>query len=242
MKMMSKAFYPNTSIYKSIILKENDKKSGIYKWNNLITGKFYIGSAINLTKRLRDYYLPERLNKKLLKSKSLIYSSILKYGYANFSLEILEYCEPYSLIEREQYYINLLKPTYNICKIAGSTFGKKHTSNTILKIKAYKHSPEDIEKMKIKSKGRKHTLETIEKIKIKLKGRKHSSETITKLKLLSKGSLTTVTNVKDLSVKKYFSVREAAKNLGVCTKTIYNYRKTGKLLKNIYIITINSKC
>jgi len=41
---------------------------------------------------------------------SIIYSALLKHGYVNFSLDILEYCEINVLIEREQYYLNLLKP------------------------------------------------------------------------------------------------------------------------------------
>jgi len=32
-----------------------------------------------------------------------------------------------ALIEREQYYIDLLNPEYNILKIAGSRLGVKHT-------------------------------------------------------------------------------------------------------------------
>jgi group I intron endonuclease len=43
---------------------------------------------------------------------------LLKYGYSNFSIDILEYCELNVLIEREQYYINHLKPEYNIYKRA----------------------------------------------------------------------------------------------------------------------------
>ncbi len=38
-----------------------------------------------------------------------IYKAILKHGHSNFSLEILEYCEPSKVLEREQYYIDLLK-------------------------------------------------------------------------------------------------------------------------------------
>jgi group I intron endonuclease len=32
----------------------------------------------------------------------LIYSGLLKYGYANFTLEILEYCASSEVIPREQ--------------------------------------------------------------------------------------------------------------------------------------------
>lgn len=61
---------------------------------------------------------------------------MLKYGYNNFNLEILEYCDKNILIEREQYYIDLLKPEYNICKTAGSSLGRKFSIDTKLKISA----------------------------------------------------------------------------------------------------------
>ena len=51
---------------------------------------------------------------------SIIYRALLKNGYSNFSLEILEYCSPENVILREQYYMDLLKPDYNILKTAGS--------------------------------------------------------------------------------------------------------------------------
>ena len=38
----------------------------------------------------------------------MIYSALLKYGYSNFSLEILEYCEAAEAVSREQYYLYLL--------------------------------------------------------------------------------------------------------------------------------------
>nr|UYR50730.1 hypothetical protein [Morchella crassipes] len=40
--------------------------------------------------------------------------ALLKYGYSNFSLEILEYCESNNRHERENHYFRLLKPEYNI--------------------------------------------------------------------------------------------------------------------------------
>lgn len=43
-----------------------------------------------------------------------------KHGYSNFSLEILEYCNPSECIKKEQYYIDLLSPEYNLLKQAGS--------------------------------------------------------------------------------------------------------------------------
>jgi hypothetical protein len=60
---------------------------------------------------------------------------LLKHGYSNFKLEILEYCDKEHLIQREQYYIDVLKPEYNILKVAGSTLGFKHSTKTLLKFK-----------------------------------------------------------------------------------------------------------
>ena len=52
----------------------------------------------------------------LNKGSSGIYKALLKYGYKNFILDIVEYCEPSQLIKREQYYIDKVKPEYNILK------------------------------------------------------------------------------------------------------------------------------
>ena len=60
--------------------------------------------------------------------------ALFKYGYSNFRLEILEYCEQSATILREQYYLDLLKPDYNLFKIAGSSLGHKHSQETKDKI------------------------------------------------------------------------------------------------------------
>ena len=68
----------------------------------------------------------------------MIYKALLKYGYSNFTLEILEYCDPKDLIKREQYYLDLIKPEYNILIIAGSRLGKKHSEETLAKMSSLK--------------------------------------------------------------------------------------------------------
>jgi hypothetical protein len=62
--------------------------------------------------------------------------ALLKYGYSGFSLEILEYCEPSEAISREQFFIDLLQPDYNILAIAGSSLGFKQSEETKAKISA----------------------------------------------------------------------------------------------------------
>lgn len=127
--------YINSSLNKNNILTENKDKSGIYRWIYSINNKSYIGSSTNITKRLRRYYSNNYLNNKIIKDNSLIYRALLKHGYSKFNMEILEYCDKESLINREQYYIDLLKPEYNICKTAGSMLGFKHSAKTLLKFK-----------------------------------------------------------------------------------------------------------
>ncbi len=74
---------------------------------------------------------------------------MLKYGYSKFRLEILEYCSVENLLEREQYYIDLLKPEYNILAVAGSSLGYKHTKETIAKFKLRKHTEDTLDKFRV---------------------------------------------------------------------------------------------
>jgi len=123
--------YENISDMKKDILNENKGKSGIYMLTNKITTDIYIGQSINISNRFKNY-----LNLSYLKSKdSLIISkALIKYGYSNFSLTILEYCYKFDLLVREQYYLDKLNPKYNILKIARSSLNRKHSENTKLKM------------------------------------------------------------------------------------------------------------
>lgn len=82
-------FYSNGHIMKKEILKDQKEKSGIYRWVNKINGKSYVGSGKDLSQRLNYYYSLTNLEK----SNMVISKALLKYGYSNFSLEILEYCD-----------------------------------------------------------------------------------------------------------------------------------------------------
>lgn len=149
--------YLDAYLNKSMILNDNKNKPGIYRWVNKVNGKSYLGSSVNLNNRLKGYYRFNFICSNLAKGKSFIYSAILKYGYSNFQLEILEYCTAENVISREQYYIDLLKPEYNNLKTAGSRLGRKHTN-------------ESREKMSIKAQGRITTEETKKLLSLAKKG------------------------------------------------------------------------
>lgn len=127
--------YDDSLLNKYNVLIENKDKSGIYRWVNKINNESYVGSSVNLTNRLRRYYNINYLNSKIIIDNSRIYRALLKYNYSNFNLEILEYCNNEYLKIREQYYLDLLKPEYNICKTAGSMLGFKHSLKTLEKFK-----------------------------------------------------------------------------------------------------------
>lgn len=147
--------YSNVDKQKESILKENRNKSGVYKWINNVNGNSYVGSSVNLSKRLSEYL---NVNYLLRRDNMTINKALLKYGYSDFSLLILEYCEPDVCIEREQYYIDLYKPEYNILKLAGSRLGYTHTEETLAKLKNRKVSAEWRFLMSEKSKGDKNPM------------------------------------------------------------------------------------
>jgi group I intron endonuclease len=159
------------------------------------------------------------MSKKLLISNSHIYSALLLYGHDNFNLEILEYCDKKYVINREQYYMNLLNPEYNILKIAGSRLGFKHSPETLLKLR-----------------NRKFTAEALANIR-------KSIIRITSEKLLNNdpisrtGHCVTILNSNNNSIIKHKSIRSAARDLGVSHSTVIDCIKNNRLLKDLYIIT-----
>jgi len=98
--------YNNADICKDQILSENKNKSGVYKWTNLINNKQYIGSSENLKIRFSQYFNVNQLERY---NYMYICRALLKHGYDNFSLEILEYCEPSKCLEREGFYQKKIK-------------------------------------------------------------------------------------------------------------------------------------
>lgn len=128
---------------------ENINRTGIYKWTNIESDKSYIGSAIDLSTRFKNYYNISYLEREILTSNSIIYRALLKYGYSKFRLDILKVCDPINLIDREQYYLDLFKPEYSILKTAGYFKGSVHTEATIELIHAAKLGRNLSEKVKL---------------------------------------------------------------------------------------------
>jgi len=141
--------YYNADADKINIFTDNRNKIGVYRWINNLNGNTYIGSSINLSVRFYTYYSL----RSLAKSNRPMERALLKYGFSNFSLEILEYCNSEDLLKKEQYYLDTLKPEYNIAEIAGSILGYKHSEESLKKMRNFILSDEVLAKKKLATKN-----------------------------------------------------------------------------------------
>lgn len=73
---------------------------GIYKFQNLITQEVYIGQSINLEARY------QRHKRDWVNGTTNFYKAIQKYGWNNFSYEVIENCLETELNEKEQFWVN----------------------------------------------------------------------------------------------------------------------------------------
>lgn len=251
--------YDNAFLMNKMIISENKGKSGIYMITNIITGNIYVGQSIDLSKRFIKYFCHSYIKSK----ESLIISrALIKYGYSNFSVYILEYCDKSHLIQREQYYLDKLNPEYNILrsmKIAGSSRGYKHSQDSKDKTsKALKdiyigiksplygktHTEETKKKMSLQKKGINNPLygithndKTKEIIRNKAINRKHSIETIEKISKSHGNPVNIYEKFNSEGFKligTFFSARRAAKLLCMSGSTVIKYMNSGEVFKDRY--------
>jgi group I intron endonuclease len=161
--------------------------------------------------------------------------ALLKYGYANFSLEILEYCNNKSeVVLREQYYIDLLKPEYNILPTAGSLLGFKHSEETIAKLsslgKAKIWTPEHKAKR----------LEHLKRLNSSHKGRaRPEGAGVPSIGI-------EVFDIENNETTVYPSIRDAARSIGCCDTTVgralkIKMEKGVRLIKKRYTVSLQSE-
>lgn len=109
-------------------------KTGVYEIVNIITNERYIGSASRVGKSnsLSGFYVRFDKHKLLLKNNKHynihLQRSYNKYGENNFNFNVLSICPPEYCIKLEQWFLDNLKPEYNIRKIADSNKGIKFTA------------------------------------------------------------------------------------------------------------------
>lgn len=107
--------------------------SGIYAILNLVNSKLYIGSTKNFYKRWGVHKSTLRNNKH---DNEHLQKSFNKYRQINFIFVIIEHTVDLEI--REQFYLDTLKPEYNMKPTAYNMTGYKHKEETKLKISKIK--------------------------------------------------------------------------------------------------------
>ena len=157
-------------------------------------GKNYVGQTCDLSNRFSDY---KGLH---CKNQRMLYNALKKYGWENFTNEVLEYVPNELADEYERHYITTFKCcTEGLNLDSGGNFNKHHSEETKLKMriaqKGKKHGPMSEEqkiKLSIAQMG-KHSNPMSEEQKIKLsiaqmgkipwnKGKEHTEETKQKMR------------------------------------------------------------
>jgi group I intron endonuclease len=166
--------------------------SGIYKiWSKMKPERIYIGSAINIGRRWTRHRGELKRN---VHGSSKLQRHCNKYGIDDLCFEVLLVCDKDKLIEKEQFFLDTLKPYFNVCPTAYSPRGRIVTDATREKLRKcgnYKkgHVPWNKGKTECYSEG------TLNKMRENLKkqsvpphtGHKHSLESRKKMSEAHKG-------------------------------------------------------
>jgi hypothetical protein len=179
------------------ILKYVKGTAGIYMWTNKLNANKYVVSSVALKRRLFEYYNVNRL----LNEKSMpINVALLKYGYSNFSLTILDICDKDSLMSREKHFFLKYSPEYNLLKTPGSPS---------------------------RGSGWTHSEATIENMRIAANKKWKISEFFFFFTKLSKGQPSgievEVTDLETNTTTSYYAIRAAARALNIDKRYIENY-------------------
>ncbi|MEI7942978.1 MAG: NUMOD3 domain-containing DNA-binding protein [Candidatus Riflemargulisbacteria bacterium] len=170
--------------------------SGIYIITTpTINDKFYIGSAKSISSRWQFHLSQFKRN---IHPNIHLQNTVNKYGLDILEFKVLFYCEIKDLIFFEQRAIDIYSPKYNICKIAGSCLGRKHSEETKIKISnSHKGIP-----------GKPHTEDTKERISAKKLGVLKSDETKAKMSNAQRGKV-----ISEETRKKISELKKGNKNM-----------------------------
>jgi group I intron endonuclease len=151
------------------------KESGIYSITNTTNGYRYIGSSVNLRKRLREHRIDLHRNQHPNRHLQRAWT---KYGEAAFSFDVIEIVNDVTqLHDREQHHLNAAHPlVFNVGRIAAHPMlGVSQSAETRAKIGA-------------KNKGLPRTEAQKAFLRTIGIGRTHSAETKAKMSAAHKGS------------------------------------------------------
>lgn len=164
----------------------NNQVAGIYCIENTKNGKKYIGSARNMYRRIKQHFSMLLLNQHY---NAHLTSAYKLYGKESFIYYAIEELEETLLIEREQYWVDILK-------VCDPKIGY-NKATVIINSSGYKVSEEGRKRMSEGQKGKKYTKETIEA---------NSKKRWKKIYQF---------NLKNEFIQEWPSIKEAASHLGI---------------------------
>jgi group I intron endonuclease len=181
--------------------------TGIYSIRQKSTGREYVGSAVNVTKRWKEHRRQADSGRHHSRFFQRAWS---KHGCDDFEFRVLLVCAKHDLIAYEQACLDGLRPAFNVSPTAGSQLGFKmndeakrkmsvaakknknfaghnHTQESRRRISESRkgkggglRSPERLRRISEALTGRTLSDETRKKISERLMGHKQSAETIAK--------------------------------------------------------------
>lgn len=169
-----------------------NKLCGVYKIKNLVNGKIYVGSSVDIKPRWQQHRSSLRGNHH---GNNYLQRSWNKYGESCFIFEIIREIENQNeLIKHEQECIDTLLPQYNMALRAG------------LPMLGRKHSLETRRKMSKSQKGRILTPDHRLKISKAVSGKNNANTKLSKEKVIFARYLHEKCNVPRKKIKNYFGV------------------------------------
>lgn len=179
---------------------------GIYKIQDC-SGKLYIGSSVQIEKRLMQHKYALRRNSH---KNPILQASFNKYGETYFTFDIVEETLLADLYVTEQKHLDTLFNTfpidmiYNVCRLVDTPpmISKKY------------HSEESKRKMSTSAKNRKSTSRVNSSVQHALVGRKQTEEHIKNRSLANTGKTRTEETKKKMSdthKKRYEKLRGSSK-------------------------------
>lgn len=199
-----------------VIFRNLNKRRGVYLI--LINGKKYIGSTRmekGVSERLNQHRWQLKANKHNNRHLQKAYNEHHEF-YGFFIEETLKN----STLKREQYYIDLLSPEYNICKEnCSSAKGVIRTDETKQRLsqamRGRKFSKETLKLMSASHKGYVMPQSQKEKIRIANTGRKMTPQNVMRL-----SKPVDMYSMDGVYLKTFPSINEASRQLNLCANNI----------------------
>jgi group I intron endonuclease len=200
------------------------KVAGVYCFLNKINFKRYIGSAVNIDRRIKYHKSLLKTNKH---SNIKFQRAVNKWGIDNFEIIVLEEVYDINVLrDREQHFIdfyNSCSEGYNLAPNAKGLLGFKHSqesknkmSETMKVIAGTKESRDRMskalkgriiskewrDKLRKANLGKKLSEETKAKMSIAQKGKKMSLESIEKMRKANKGKKLSLEHIEKMRISK----------------------------------------